>query len=473
MPIDSVEGINPIGFMHNLDPSRMSTLPTTAWWTSSYAAAVPESSLPWMLAQGWSIVNVQYNQTTTPPTPYYTLAREKMLNWAVLQSLINQYTSAYNEGREKNATRYNDIVRIWNDLILRSQVHYGNAKRANDSHLTLYISDLDTLMNEVESEIDTSKNAVAADSSRVAAQLERFLAKLANLETNYTAHLAQVQTLMTSQSGSLATYLSDYAAKLDDLETNYADHLEKIGELLTAEADGLDTFLSNYSDRFDALETGRTDHRTEIETILQREADTLAAYLTDYAARLDTMETGHAAHRTAVEQIIAQERGPGNALAATLRTSTSSTRISWPIARPYSPGSRRPLPRRLLTLPAIRRSWTNWPRSTPATRRRSTDFPRTPKRPSPRTTRRSTRCSPRSRRTTRRSPTRSTRFSPVRPMPLATTRPTTRPCWSCYFPTSQPTRRRPGICSLTSGRRNVPGSMSSTTPSWPSIVRSL
>ncbi|MBU0846691.1 hypothetical protein KKH23_05825, partial [Patescibacteria group bacterium] len=68
----------------------------STWWLDQYITNIPESSVGWLVSQGWQITDISYVTTTTPPTPYYALTRRALQNMYVLQNLLNEYTFAYN-----------------------------------------------------------------------------------------------------------------------------------------------------------------------------------------------------------------------------------------------------------------------------------------------------------------------------------------------------------------------------------------
>lgn len=137
----------------NLDPSQQIKLPVSAWMTYVTAADIPGDSVPWMLAQGWEMVSIRYDTTTTPSTPYYNMTKRGMFEAAMLQSLVNTYTNAYNEGRNMNAARYDNIVYNWSALIGKCITQLDSMAANNNTYVSLYIGQLGTLMDQVDAQI--------------------------------------------------------------------------------------------------------------------------------------------------------------------------------------------------------------------------------------------------------------------------------------------------------------------------------
>ena len=62
------------------------------WWSSQTITGIPESSVGWMVSQGWQITSVTYIQDGQPPTPRYNMSKQALDNSQILQSLLNEYT---------------------------------------------------------------------------------------------------------------------------------------------------------------------------------------------------------------------------------------------------------------------------------------------------------------------------------------------------------------------------------------------
>ena len=178
----------------NLDPSLQISLPVATWMTQMGAADIPGDSVPWMLAQGWQIQGVDYDTTTTPPTPYYNMSKQGMITWAVLQSLVNTYTNAYNEGRWMNAARYDNIVANWSTQIGQCISQLDNMAADSNAYIGVYLGNLSTLMDAVDAQI-AAANAAAVNISPLAtnlgaAELVRINEQFDNLNATNAQQLA-------------------------------------------------------------------------------------------------------------------------------------------------------------------------------------------------------------------------------------------------------------------------------------------
>ncbi|GAG50155.1 unnamed protein product, partial [marine sediment metagenome] len=75
---------------------------SSLWWNTYNISGIPNDAVGWMVAQGWQITDVAYDNAPNPPVPYYALSKTALQNEAILQSLLNSYTVAYNDARWAN-----------------------------------------------------------------------------------------------------------------------------------------------------------------------------------------------------------------------------------------------------------------------------------------------------------------------------------------------------------------------------------
>lgn len=256
-----------INYVHQVTPY------TPNWWGTDTITNIPSDSVGWLVAQGWNITTITYDRTTVPPTPYYTMTRESLKNWIILQSLLEEYTRAANVANTNNTIRYNDIVSSW-DLMLETSHDQFDAQSAEHvSYATLYLADTDTYMNDVDALIDLNQSQLLLDTDDASDKLTEMHAKLSDLETNVVTSTETIDSLLDVQAGYLTTFLADLASKLADLDTDYAAQLAAIDLLLTQGDDDLATFVSDYEGELSALHPEYTTH-----------SDTATAFLVDLGA---------------------------------------------------------------------------------------------------------------------------------------------------------------------------------------------
>lgn len=143
-------------------------LPT--WWAPETITDIPAESLGWLAAAGYRITGVTYDDTTVPPTPYYSLSRMALQNSLIIQSLLDAYVTASNIATTHNAVRYNDIVNSWELMLSTSHDQFEVQFEEQDVHDTLFLTDLTAYMNAID------------------ALIAEQLAELAELETAFSLH---------------------------------------------------------------------------------------------------------------------------------------------------------------------------------------------------------------------------------------------------------------------------------------------
>ena len=272
---------------------------TMNWWTQQTITNISgfDASYGWLLSQGWNVVGAPtMDNTTVPPTPYYTMSRYGLNNWAVLQSLLEEYAWAYNSALEANSIRYNDVVRAWENMIASSHTQFDAQVTERNAQATLFLGNLDTYMNEVDSLIEANQTQIVADAAKADAALTEAEAKLDDLESNLVSTIAAIEALLTTQDGNLSTFLTAFANELGELDTNYAAHIAIVNPLLAA----LDVTLSTFtSDAGTLLTTILADYNTldgEINALLATDASTLNTHASDYNAVLALLESDYDSH---------------------------------------------------------------------------------------------------------------------------------------------------------------------------------
>ena len=187
----------------NLDPTTTVNRPiypalaaspySAAWWQTTNIDRVPETAVGYLVAQGWQIVSTYKEDDVT----YYAMTRQSMMNWKILQTLLDSYTFAYNEGRDFNATRYNDLIASWGNLVINTRENLDTLGDVSDGHLSLYLTTVDSLLSDLEADVELSEAELLSVSGDVDAQLDLIVAKLNELEGDYNTHAALTRGLLT------------------------------------------------------------------------------------------------------------------------------------------------------------------------------------------------------------------------------------------------------------------------------------
>ena len=125
-----LQKIKPEDYITDNDPIPVELLDASGWYETKTATLVindknatdsNRQALVWKQAQGWVItdsIKAEKDITvddvpTTIYTTTHTLTRRRLKADVALKALIAQSTENYNEGRELNDTRYDDIVALY------------------------------------------------------------------------------------------------------------------------------------------------------------------------------------------------------------------------------------------------------------------------------------------------------------------------------------------------------------------------
>ena len=293
----------------NLDPDTLSSLPVSAWMQTFYASGVQSEVMQWLLAQGWQIASVANDTSTVPPTPYYTVTRQGMANSAVLQSLVNTYTNAINEGRELNAKRYNNIVTNWGIFLDSCNTDLANQRNEANAFATVFLTTRESAVASIRSKIASQETALQTYVSDLWSKVDDFSVKLNDLETNYTSAAASIELHINAESTALASFLSQHETKLSGMETALTSYAALIRSDLVS-------LLSDH-----------TEFVSDAETIRNVSQSQLTAHIADIAAQLSFLSSEYDAHASTIAGLLATSgtefyvfRGSVDGLLASLLT---------------------------------------------------------------------------------------------------------------------------------------------------------
>ena len=312
------------------------------WWTQQTITNISgfDASYGWLLSQGWNVVGAPaFDNTTTPPTPFYTMSRFGLNNWAVLQSLLTEYETEANEAIWANAVRYNDVVRSWENMIASSHVQWDLEITERNTQATLFLGNLDTYMTEVDGLIDANQAQIVLDAADAETALDDAHTKLTELETNTVASIATIEGLLTTQEGYLTSFLVDFAAELAELDVNYAATYAIVDPLITTLEASLVTFVAEVGVLLTTILADYTTLEGTINGILATDASTLSSHATDYNAVLAMLELDYDDHAVIARQFLIDLGETETARIAEKFTSSLSTQMQQLVDRGlYSAG---------------------------------------------------------------------------------------------------------------------------------------
>lgn len=133
--------INPLLYITDTDPINLSARSASSWYETEYTTTEDRESLRWMQAQGWQVESteriVRDDGLVRESWTKWYLKRRTMKGERVLNALIQDFTSAYNEGRQLNDQRYDDIVALYTALSSTTQDEIVDLKADEDSYIAL------------------------------------------------------------------------------------------------------------------------------------------------------------------------------------------------------------------------------------------------------------------------------------------------------------------------------------------------
>lgn len=237
----------------------------TDWWTSTWVSGVPQEALGWHLAQGWQVETVVMDNTTQPPTPYYTMTKNVFNHLRVLQDMLNSYTVAYNDARWANTGRYADVIDNWTALISSTENYHDDQVEDTNAHNTDFLNNLDTYMGEVDAEIDSNLSDVSTQTTLLLDDLGA--TEVARINEQFAASLAeQLENLMDR-----GMYTSSVAA--DITARNVRDRDEQLQKL------------------YDSLAREKADNQHKIAEHRHRG---ITEKMGEFQVQLETQRTVHA-----------------------------------------------------------------------------------------------------------------------------------------------------------------------------------
>ena len=123
------------GYITDTDPTDQTAPTVSSWFTKEDRKGIPESNLAWLIAQGWTISKT--NDPDKDGVTTYNLSRTQIDAQKILTTLVADYTTAYNEGRTLNDTRYDEIVTIYAALQSYSETDWQDVEGDDTSYENL------------------------------------------------------------------------------------------------------------------------------------------------------------------------------------------------------------------------------------------------------------------------------------------------------------------------------------------------
>lgn len=130
------------------DPYNIPAISVSSWYDTETSTVYDPEQIPWLVLQGW-VVDSTDESTDARGIKSYTfhLSRRAIRPENALQTLINAQTGAFNEGRNLNDARYDDLVAVYASMLDKTETELNNISTDNNTYeglVELIISSLDS-----------------------------------------------------------------------------------------------------------------------------------------------------------------------------------------------------------------------------------------------------------------------------------------------------------------------------------------
>jgi hypothetical protein len=244
-----MQKINPTNHIAPWTPTPEPKLDAAAWFSDEYISLVfrwnynTNSSfgpglgdyLPWFMAQGWTVYDQQSVDIGPSGGVYeytYSMRRRKLQAERVLQSMINEFTDAYNEGRQINDQRYDEIVAIYNVALDQTETEITSSAQVQAGFETL----INTAIGSIGTDFTDFQTAIGTlgDDYGTAQRADinaRFDSELAKARQELVNRGMYNSTVWASASAGIererARTLADVADKVTDRRVSLASKIHE------------------------------------------------------------------------------------------------------------------------------------------------------------------------------------------------------------------------------------------------------
>ncbi len=155
-----MDKINPLSYITDTDPVSEEVIDASGWFAWEYivyqAYTRDDDQLPWYQAQGWVVwksISVGLPSDENRYTTYW-LKRRRLQADKALNDLIADFTAAYNEGRQINDQRYDEIVTIYSAMLDKTEDEINALGTSNTTEYEDLIALLPTDFDETDDDLD-------------------------------------------------------------------------------------------------------------------------------------------------------------------------------------------------------------------------------------------------------------------------------------------------------------------------------
>jgi len=213
-------------FFGDISPTSASAPDISDWYSSDSLSTVPDVIAPYLAAHGFIVDGGE---------PYYvggefagwalSMRRQKFKHGDAIQDMIDRMADAYNEGRQHNDKRYEDLISNMDDLIGKAQDHMDSAKVDLDDKISLHLTTLSALETDynaffvdVQADLDGLTVTLDVDRIRVNDQFDALLSQsdqqLVNKGFYSSALVSSIDAGIEERRATALTEISDREKRL-------------------------------------------------------------------------------------------------------------------------------------------------------------------------------------------------------------------------------------------------------------------
>jgi len=318
-----------------------------AWYNLELLALIPDTVAPYVAAHGFLVYGGQANYINGEFAGYLlNMGRKSFQHASAVQDLLNTMAFSFNEGRELNDRRYEDLVNNLQTLLANNQADIGtflddSVTDATSGYVTLLLSTLDQLEADHTSFEADIFSYDSGDRDAELTQLKTIWQNAAStLDSEYDTLtggldipglIAEVEGAVDELDAALTRFSDEHAGLADTLLSDFNSHETTATDFLT---DLGATELARINERFDNLKasnnTGLVNRGfyssalvTQMEAQVERERSEAVGELNDrlnrekfenqhrlyeqkYRVRLGALETSYRVLQGAAEVLSAR-----------------------------------------------------------------------------------------------------------------------------------------------------------------------
>lgn len=300
--IIAIEIVNPIALWNNIPLNPVVNAQDADWFELETVDNVAGADLGWHLAAGWVLDGDPVDDPANKPHKKYSLKKNVLQSDTVLNDLVDQYVASYNEGRTQNDTRFDDIVAMFNDTLLKTQSQLDRAAVSENCYNTallgsgtLFLTDLESIISQIDGYLNITRSDATDSFDAATSALNLFAEKLNQLQAGtgdsdgYDRYVTQIEAILTNQGDDLDTFESRIFALLKQLAADFTTTQASIATLEATEDSQAATHIASYDAKLAELEATIDTVETDLLALVDDAETTWLKYQTQAVAIITTI----------------------------------------------------------------------------------------------------------------------------------------------------------------------------------------